>query len=595
LSLTRARGLLLFVALAAYANALGNGFAYDDNLIIALNPVVTGGDWEGAFLGGYWQQATEGSGLYRPITVASFTAEWGLWGGSPLGFHAVNIVAHALLSLLVLALLLRFTALPGALTGAVLFAVHPVHVEAVANVVGRAELFAAISVLLACLLYLDGDAWRPAKRAARLAGLSVLYLVGLGSKEIAVTLPGLLVLLEVYRPTEEPLVPRIRRGVPVVLSLAAVLGAYLILRWSVLGTVAGEVPAPALRGLTGGERVLTAITVWPEYLRLMVFPASLSADYAPGVIMVARGVTPDVLLGLAVLIAWLGGAVFFLRRAPMVGLGLAWFALTVLPVSNLVIPTGVLLAERTLYLPSVGLALVAADLARRAVTTSERRTRALAMALAAVAGLALFVRTVTRNPAWLDSYTMVNTLAMEHPESYLALQHRASGLVRVGEMEDAAAAYDAAVELAPRHYGLLTEAGGFYARLRQEERAESLLRRAIAETPGQPTAYRLLAEQLIRLDRGREGHAMALLGLARAGPDRELWALVSEAYIAKGDLEASVRARRAALTQDPGSVHDWNRLVELLQALGRDEEAREAQIRADAAAAMNPSPSGVQP
>jgi len=209
--------------------------------------------------------------------------------------------------------------------------------------------------------------------------------------------------------------------------------------------------------------------------------------------------------------------------------------------------------------------------------------------------LALFLRTVTRNPAWLDSYTMVNTLAMEHPESYLALQHRASGLARVGEMADAAVAYDAAVQLAPRHYGLLTEAGGFYARLRQEEKAEALLRRAIAETPGQPTAYRLLAEQLIRLDRGREGHAIALLGLARAGPDRELWSLVSEAYIAKGDLEASVRARRAALTQDPESAHDWSRLAELLRALGRDEEAREAQIRADAVSSVNPSSPGAQP
>ncbi len=106
-------------------------------------------------------------------------------------------------------------------------------------------------------------------------------------------------------------------------------------------------------------------------------------------------------------------------------------------------------------------------------------------------------------------------------------------------------------------------------------------------TPGQPTAYRLLAEMLIRQGRGREGHAVALRGLARAGADRELWSLVSEAYIQKGDLEAAVRARRAALGQDPGSVHDWNRLAELLEALGRPGDAARARARAHA---LDPDP-----
>jgi Flp pilus assembly protein TadD len=576
----RSWALVLFVALTAYANSLGNGFAYDDNLMVALNPVVTEGQWGEALLGPYWRSAREGSGLYRPVTVASFTASWALWRGNPLGFHVVNVLLHALVSLLVLALLTRFVAPIGALAGALLFAIHPVHVEAVANVVGQSELLATLSVLAACMLYLAGVDWGPAMRALRLAGLSGLYLVGLGAKEIAVTLPALLVLLELYRPGEVSTRARLRRAVPVVLSLGAVLAAYLVLRWSVLGTVTGEVPAPALRGLSGPERLLTALSVWPEYLRLMVFPVSLSADYAPGVLVISRSVTAGVLLGAGVLSAWVVLAVALFRRAPVVSLGLAWFAFTVLPVSNLVVPSGVLLAERTLYLPSAGAAMVAAALVAAAAGSRSARTRLLAGALTAVVGVGFFVRTVSRNPSWLSTYAMVNTLAMEHPESYMALQHRAAGLARVGEVEEAGLAYDAAVELAPRHYGLLVEAGSFYARQRQEARAEALLRRAVAETPGQPTAYRLLAEQLIRLGRGREGHRLALEGLARAGPDRELWALVSESYIAKGDFEASLRARRAALGQDPGSSHDWGRLADVLDVIGRSEEASSARARA---------------
>lgn len=591
LSPVRARGILLFVALAAYVTALGNGFAYDDNLVVALNPVVTEGNWGRALLGPYWPVAQEGSGLYRPLTTVSFVAEWPLWQGNPLGFHAVNVVLHAGVALLVLSLLLRFTALPGALAGALLFAIHPVHVEAVANVVGRGELLAALSVLGACVLYLDADTKAPLGRIVRVVGVPLLYLMGLGAKEIAVSLPVLLVLLEAYRSNDEPLPRRLLRAVPVFVCMAAVLATYLVFRWSALGTVVGEVPAPALRGLTSTERVLTALSVWPQYLRLMVLPMSLSADYGPGVIMVARSLTSEVLMGAAVMTAWVGGAILLFRRAPLASLGLAWFVVAVLPVSNLIVPAGVILAERTLYLPSVGASLVLGAVVAGADIAVVRRRRGLAGVLA-VAGIMLFGRTVSRVPAWLDSFTVVSTLAREHPESYVALQHRAAGLTRVGESERAAEVYEAAVALVPHHYGLKVELGGLYARLRREGRAEELLREAISQAPGQPTAYRLLAEQLIRLGRAGEGHAVSLAGLARAGPDRELWSLVSEAYISRGDLEAAVRARLAALGVDPASGHDWGRLAELYRALGRHEAARRAQLRAEQAPRESGMPRG---
>ncbi len=423
----RARGWVLFVAVAAYLNSLGNGFAYDDNAVVVRNDVVTEGRWGEAVLGPYWRDTVEGAGLYRPVTVGSFVAEWRLWRGDPLGFHAVNVLLHALASLLVLALLSRFVSLPGALAGAILFAVHPVHVEAVANVVGRSELLAAVAVLGACLLYLDGASGGPGRRAVRLAGLAVLYLLGLGAKEIAVTLPGVLLLLEMMRTDPVPLATRLRREALVFVSLAAVLGAYLVLRMSVLGTLTGEVPAPALRGLSAGERILTALTVWPQYLRLMAFPRTLSADYAPGVLMVARSLSLPVIAGGLTLLIWVWGVVALRRPAPVVAAGLGWFVVTVLPVSNLLVPAGILLAERTLYLPSVGAALVLAGVVESVAHRAPARTRRLAATLGVAAGAALFVRTVERNPTWMSSYTVVNTLALEHPESYLGLLGAGAG------------------------------------------------------------------------------------------------------------------------------------------------------------------------
>ena len=517
---TRAIILVVLVAVAAYANSLGNGFAYDDNLIIPTNPTVTHPTWDRALLGPYWPQAREGSGLYRPVVIGSFAVQWWASGGSPVLFHAVNVVAHAAVCVVLLILLASFVPLVVALVGALLFAVHPLHVEAVANVVGQSEIYAAGAVLLACWLYLAGAEWTGARRGGRLAAIAVLYLIGLGAKEIAVTLPALLVLLELARESPEPPARRVARGLPVYVSLAAVLVAYLVLRTAVLGTMTGEVPAPALRGLTGGERVLTALTVWPEYLRLLFFPVSLAADYSPAVVLTATGVNLDVVAGVVVLVGLLVLAWALRRRIPLVSLGIAWFCVTILPVSNLIIPAGVILAERTLYLPSVGLAIAVAGLVAHWLPQLARpRIRGVALTLGLVAGLLLMVRTVLRNPTWLDSFTVLNTLAVEHPESYLSLRSRGAGLARVGQLDEARQAYEAAVSLAPMHYGLLIEVAQFYGSRGRFERAEELLRQAERVGPDLPDAYVLLSEYEIRQNRAREGHAAALTGLrnGRAG------------------------------------------------------------------------------
>jgi hypothetical protein len=562
----RSYWIVFAAALAANLTSLFNGFADDDPLIIPLNSVVTHGRWGEALLGPYWHVAGASARLYRPVTMGSFTLEWRLWDGSPLGYHAVNLLVHGVVALLVLALLRRMLPALPALAGALWFALQPVHVEAVANVVGRSELYAAAFFLGACLLYLDGMAWEGYARALRLAGLCVLYLLAVGSKEIAATLPAVLVLLELGRasgtaPPELSLGERLRREAPLYVSLLAVLGAYLLVRWSVLGTILGGVPAPWFRDAGTGTRVLTALTLWIQYLRLMAFPMALSSDYAPGVLSIPGGVTPRAVAGAAILVGWVLLAVWSWRRQTAVATGLGWFLVTVLPVSNLFFPTGMLVAERVLYLPSVGGALVVGGLVMVALDRATERTLVLLAAAGFILSALFLWRSETRGPIWASNHTVVATLVREHPESYVSVRARAEDLAR---------------DL----YSLLVEAGGFDLRAHREARGEELLKDAIARRPDGAAAYWLLGEQRLRLGDGRAARRIALEGLARAGPDRNLWALLSESYIATGDLEAAVRARRAALAQDPTSKRDWSRLADLLAALGRKEEAAAARARA---------------
>ncbi len=564
----RAAFWVLVVVAAAYANSLGNGFSYDDQLIVETNPVVTEGQWSQVLTGAYWQLGESRGALFRPLTTAAFTLQWKLWGGAPLGFHAVNVIIHAVVSLGVLALLWIVLTPVGALAGGIFFAIHPVHVEVVANVVGLSELLAGLMVVSACLLYLEGAEWSPRMRSVRAVGLVALYLLGLGAKEIAVTLPGLLLLFELFRPGKLPdLRRRLSREAPVYFALGVALVAYLAWRGWVLGSIGGEQSAPVFFGVTGGERVLTAVSVWPEYVRLLVAPLALSVDYGPAVMVISRGVTPDVMAGALVLMAAAVAVGLGLRRSAPLGLGVAWIAVAVLPVSNVLFPVGVLLAERILYLPSIGAALVAGAGAWWLLAHPRARIRRLAVAVLPIFAVLLLVRTVTRNPVWFSTFTVIESLNEDHPESFFAHWKRAEGLVRIGLTEEARANYEVAVALAPGHYGLLCAAADFNYRTGDAARSEALLIQAMEVLPDEANAYQLLGGQLLEVGRGRDAHRIVLSGLAQHGSDRQLWAFLAESYVAKGDLEAAVRALSAAMAAEPGVEEDRARLAELVDAM----------------------------
>ena len=582
LSPGRAALLVSIVALSAFANSAFNDFAYDDDAIVVQHPVVTEGRALDAFSSPYWPEVVSGSGLYRPVTLASFALEWGLWNGHPAGFHVVNILVHAAVSLMVFFLVLAVSAPIPALVGGALFAAHPVHTEAVANVVGRAELYSALFVLGACLLFWNQEGLSRSWRIVRLLGIGTLFVLGLGSKEMAATLPALLVLLALVRSHEVRVIDRVRAEAPVFLLTAALLIAFLGARFLVVGSLAGDGPAASLLGVSTGQRILTSLAVWPEYVRLLLFPLDLVADYAPAVLFPALTWGADVMLGLLVILGAVASAVFFWRRERMVSLGILCFGIAILPVTNLIIPTGVLLAERTLYLPSVGLAFVAAGAV--SWTTRERPAslRVFLMAAGVVCG-AFTVRTALRNPSWMSSFTVMTTLAEEHPESFRGIWARAQGLYVAGEFEETAVYYETALELVPQEYGLIVEVARSHARIGRWAEAEPMLARAIRMSPA-PLAWRVLSEEWLLQGQGREAHRTALQGLSVVGANRDLWRLVSESYVARGDYEAAIRAKWASFSAADGGSGDWRRMAELMVAAGRTEEARGASQRADALA-----------
>src|SRR5262245_7567256 len=144
----------VILAVVSSATGLSNGFALDDLAIVVDNSRVHSLDhWARLFALPYWPPQY-GASLYRPVVTLGYALQWSAGGGSPWVFHLCSVVLYAGLCAVMLALLLEMLRPIPAMVAASLFAVHPVHVEAVANVVGQSELLAALAVVGSCVVYI---------------------------------------------------------------------------------------------------------------------------------------------------------------------------------------------------------------------------------------------------------------------------------------------------------------------------------------------------------------------------------------------------------------------------------------------------------
>lgn len=426
--------IYLVVGLAAavvYLGALANGFPLDDGHIIAGNTLVhsPAGLWR-AFASPYWPRAFGGL-LYRPLTVATFALDWQIGGAG--WFHFVNILWHALASILVAVLAARVAGERAALLAGLVFAVHPVHVEAVAYVVGRADVMATVFTLLAAYA---------AVFRQRAGWSALLWGLGLLSKESAVIAPALVAILWWAADAPRPSPSRLRT---LVAAWALAGGVYAAARIAVLHDATGFAStAPVFVGQSATTVRLTAVAELGDLARLLLFPRTLRVDYSPLERTAVTGVLdPRFAVGLLILAAW--GALTALawrrgRRAEAAGL--AWIGLAYLPVSNLIVPIGVLMGERNLYLPSVGLALALGAAAARLPV------RPLVVGATAIL-LAAAVRTALRVPVWRDNLHVTLSLLEDSPQSYQGHMASAGLFLETGRSDKALEAARAAIALYP--------------------------------------------------------------------------------------------------------------------------------------------------
>ena len=491
-NIVRAAAVAAFIAVAVYANSLSNGLVYDDRTVVVRNEAVRHPfGWRALLLTSSWAPDAQVIIAYRPLTTWTFALNYAAHGDGPFGYHLVNVLAHAGVSALVVALAAAFglSATAAGLAGA-LFAVHPIHTEAVGNVVGRAEILAAGLTLLALLWQRRCAAagWTLSAGASSILACALAML----AKEQAIALAALapladLALLDGGSP--RLFLRRLRgRRALFYLALAAVTACYLLLRTAALGHVAGSRETigfwmnPAASAPTP-RRVLTALKVLAVAIKLLILPVGLSADYSFRQISVVTSAgEPGALAGILVAagLALLAAVLWRRQRVAFVWLGLS--LLTYGVVSNLCIPIGTIFAERLLYLPSVGFcALVVMALAR-----PSGRWRRVAAAVLLVGWGAL---TVQRNPVWHDQLGFAEALAADAPDSSHAHHVLGTTYAALGRDQEALTELARATAILPDNVGSLYNAAVIHQRRNEADEALALYRRLTDVDPGYFAAW----------------------------------------------------------------------------------------------------------
>lgn len=436
------------ISFLLYANTLGHDFALDDAIVITENvltqkgiagipDLLTHDSFYGFFQVEGKDQLVEG-GRYRPLSLVLFAFLYQLFGATPFVFHLVNVLLFAACSVLTYTLvnILVSEVLRGeharflSFVAAVLFTVHPIHTEVVANVKSADELISYLLSISAMILVFKSN--KVVGTNMILAG--ILFFMALLAKEIAATFIGIAFCTNLLFKSST-VQSHIKKLLPFVVSF----GVYMIVRLAVLGLdVGGNNPPRELMNnpflkLEGGQYVdMTALEKWPMiiqglgmYMKLIFLPYPLTHDYYPRHPGLAYWSDWQVVISLALLIvsALMVGKYWKSRPIPVFGVLIFFGGLFL--TSNILFPIGTNLSERFLFLPSLGWCIALGWLAAEMVKRDRK------LPTFAVLGLilcAFSVITIMRNPTWKNNFVLFTTDAATSSNS-AKVQNAAGGAI----------------------------------------------------------------------------------------------------------------------------------------------------------------------
>lgn len=427
--------LLLFAfAFILYANTLHHEYAFDDAVVITENTFTKKGIvgipdllQKDLFAGMYGNRLVLGGGRWRPLSLVTYALEYQFFGMNPHASHWINVLFYGLAAVILFMMLQKI--LPGKILlnffVSLLFIALPVHTEVVANIKSRDEILSFIGLCLAiywCFTFLEN------RRIKYLVYSCISYFLALTSKENGITwvvvLPLMLVFLANKKWKESMLLT-----LPYLLAAAI----YSAIRWKLVGIAGDKITSvmdnPFLT-VAISEKLATITSVMGKYLLLLIFPWKLSSDYSYNEIPVIGWGNSSVIISLLIYSSLLIYVVVVLSKTKPVlngysahriaAFGILFYLITISMVINLFFNVGAPMAERFLFLPSLGFCIAAVALILKLLKTQNYTSLKITSTTRAVFYIILIllsVRTIARNSDWRNNLTLFSTDIKNSPNS----------------------------------------------------------------------------------------------------------------------------------------------------------------------------------
>lgn len=420
--ISAAVALLLALAVVPYVNSLENGFVWDDHQQVVMNSALRPeSPFRHLLEPNVWGFSRQGirqpTNYYRPLQMVAYRLTADRFGFDPRAFHAINLTFHIFAVLLAFALFRKLTNSIGvALAAAALFAVHPVHSEAVDWIAALPDIGCTVFFLLAVLSFAltRNDLRHPLQieqprrtRLLLLATSVAAFAAALLWKESAIVLPLIVMSLALLLGEVGTFARGLREALKLSLPYWVILGAYFFLRFRLLGFIAARSRNWIL---TRVELVLTTLNLLVNYWLKLLAPIHLNAYYVFSPVMPLHDLRA--IAAILFLIAAAGGILYGARRAPLAAFAALWVCVTLIPALNVYAVGRNVFAERYLYLPSAGFCLLIALVAVWAGRWLPVRVRLPVGGVALASVLTWFIaQNIARNPVWKDdSALFVRTL-----------------------------------------------------------------------------------------------------------------------------------------------------------------------------------------
>jgi len=574
--------ILAAFAFMVYVNTLNNGYALDDAAMITDNAMVSKGISAIPQILNSSRMAGAGvsqADAYRPLSLIMFAAEHDIFGGKPAAGHLINVLLFAgcVVALFIfLSKMLGQSRAPVAFIAALLFLLHPLHTEVVANIKSRDELLCFFFAFLSLKAFMR---YKEKGTIASLAGgLASLFLAFL-AKETVVAFIVVIPMLFFFLTGSGR-----KRAAVISLTTIVVFGAYMALRAHALGGAqlgAGKVAFidNAMVNLTTAGRMATGFYVLGKYLLLLLVPFPLSCDYCYNSIPAVAFSNPLVLASVALHLGLTAYAVLLLvrRRQQSLAFSILFYLLTIVLFSNIPFLIGAEMGERFVFFASVGFCLAAALAVERWLFSADSagfKNILSGKVLAVLVPLSLVYAgiSIARNADWKDNYTLFRADVVKLPQNAKLHYFLGNDIVK-NEMADVqdkqtqsqliSEAKDhlyKAIAIYPAYADAYTTLGNLFFAQHITDSASAYYQQAMAMDRQQYVAANNLAVIAMRVGRFSEAVQYYQSSIAVIPTNAHAWYDMGGCLIQLQQYDSAIAALKQAASLDP-QLTDANMLL----------------------------------